>query len=193
MAMRELPADRPAAASGRALPWDALAAVIASLIGLLALGVAGYTAYLQRQQVRAEVWPYLLWASSDVATQYMWINKGVGPAIVHSAQVLVGGKPQRNWKAVFQSLGLEDIDYGQSTFSGNVLSAGETLQWLTFPSGDDFRRFRAAAARAKLEFRACYCSTLGECWRVRTPDWTGADRAPLDSCPAVPDGAQFDD
>jgi hypothetical protein len=31
--------------------------VIAAGIGLLALLVAGYTAYLQRQQVRAQVWP----------------------------------------------------------------------------------------------------------------------------------------
>ena len=39
--------------------WDGLAAVIAAFVGLLALLVSGYTAYLQRQQVRAQVWPYL--------------------------------------------------------------------------------------------------------------------------------------
>ena len=32
----------------RARHWDALAAVIAALIGVLALFVSGYTAYLQR-------------------------------------------------------------------------------------------------------------------------------------------------
>ncbi len=88
---------------------------------------------------------------------------------------------------------LEDIDDGRRTFNGNVLSAGETLQWPTFPARGDFRRFRAAAARSKPEFRACYGSTLGECRRVHTPDWTAADRAPPDSCPAVPDDLQLDD
>ena len=34
-------------------------AVIATLVGLCALCVSGYTAYMQRQQVRAAVWPIL--------------------------------------------------------------------------------------------------------------------------------------
>jgi len=33
--------------------------VIATLIGCVAVCVAGYTAYMQRQQVRAAVWPIL--------------------------------------------------------------------------------------------------------------------------------------
>ena len=36
----------------RARNWDALAAIIAALIGAFALVVSGYTAYLQRTQVR---------------------------------------------------------------------------------------------------------------------------------------------
>jgi uncharacterized membrane protein YebE (DUF533 family) len=42
----------PVAKPGR--KWDAYAAVIASFIGLLALAGSGYTAYVQRQQVRAQ-------------------------------------------------------------------------------------------------------------------------------------------
>ena len=34
-------------------------AVIATLVGFCALRVSGYTAYVQRQQVRAAVWPWL--------------------------------------------------------------------------------------------------------------------------------------
>ncbi|MGH8155426.1 MAG: hypothetical protein ACREP0_09375 [Rhodanobacteraceae bacterium] len=51
--------DPRGAATKRGIRWDAMAAIIASLVGLLALIVAGYTAYIQRQQVRAQVWPYL--------------------------------------------------------------------------------------------------------------------------------------
>ena len=39
--------------------------VIATIVGLLALCVSGYTAYMQRQQVRAAVWPILEFDSSN--------------------------------------------------------------------------------------------------------------------------------
>jgi hypothetical protein len=39
--------------------------VIATLIGLLAVSVAAYTAYMQRQQVRAAVWPILEFDSGN--------------------------------------------------------------------------------------------------------------------------------
>jgi hypothetical protein len=173
--------------------WDAAAAIIASLVGLLALVVAGYTAYIQRQQVRAQVWPYLLWANSDTQTEYMWLNKGVGPAVIKSAQVFVGGKPQRDWNAVMRSLQLDGMSFGQSTFNHNVLSAGEKLDWLKFRNHEDFRKFRDAASQARLDFRICYCSTLGDCW---TNDSTRVDRnirVPVAKCPAVPASQQFDD
>lgn len=177
----------------REIRWDAAAAVVASLVGLLALAVAGYTAYIQRQQVSAQVWPYLLWANSDNQTDFMWINKGVGPAIVETAQVLVAGKPQRNWEAVMRSLRLEPIHYGQSTLNGNVLSAGETLEWLKFMDHASFQRFRETARRAKLDFKVCYCSTLGDCWVNDTTKGNGNVRIPVDKCPAVPESQQFDD
>src|SRR3569832_1502017 len=86
--------------------WDAFAAVIAALIGLLALCVSGYTAYLQRQQVRAQVWPYLEPGMSGNKRELIVFNKGVGPAIVEGVQVFVDGKPQHNWSEVFSALGL---------------------------------------------------------------------------------------
>ena len=42
--------------------------VVATFIVLLAVCVAGYTAYMQRQQVRAAVWPILEFDSSMVPT-----------------------------------------------------------------------------------------------------------------------------
>ena len=50
---------------GREIRYDAIAAVIATLVGMLALLVAGYTAYIQRQQVRAQVWPWLVAGNND--------------------------------------------------------------------------------------------------------------------------------
>ena len=46
----------------RASRYDA---VIATFVGLCALCVSGYTAYVQRQQVRAVVWPILEFQTSN--------------------------------------------------------------------------------------------------------------------------------
>lgn len=184
--------DVLAASAKRGIRWDAVAAIIASLVGLLALAVAGYTAYIQRQQVRAQVWPYLMWASSDTQSEYMWINKGVGPAIVKSTLVLLDGKPQRDWKAVMHSLQVDPQGYGQSTFNHNVISAGETLQWLIFKDHDHFQAFRSAA-RDKLDLKVCYCSTLGDCWVNDSTRGDGNHPIAVDKCPAVPESQQFRD
>ena len=71
--------------------WDAYAAIIATLIGLLALLVSGYTAYVRRQQLRAQVWPYLTVSSSNVppSVGYHVINSGTGPARVIAVRVTV--------------------------------------------------------------------------------------------------------
>ncbi|HET7930600.1 MAG TPA: hypothetical protein VFL63_04320 [Rhodanobacteraceae bacterium] len=188
-----LPPDESQIASAkRGIRWDALAAIIASFVGLLALIVAGYTAYIQRQQVSAQVWPYLLWASSDTSSDFLWVNKGVGPAIVKSTLVLIDGKPQRNWKEVMQSLRIAPPDYGQSTFNHNVISAGETLPWIIFKSHDQFQLFRQAA-RKRMDFKVCYCSTLGDCWVNDGTRRDGNTRFPVDTCPAVPESQQFHD
>lgn len=180
------------ATTARFVHWDALAAIVASLVGLLALLIAGYTAYIQRQQVSAEVWPYLLSASSDSGSDYLWLNKGVGPAIVKTTVVLVDGKPQSDWNAVMRSLHVDPQGYGQSTFNHNVISAGETLEWLTFKDHDQFRAFRNAA-RDRLEFKVCYCSTLGDCWVNDTARGNGNTRLAVGKCPPVPESRQFDD
>lgn len=182
-----------AASAKRGIRWDAAAAIIASLVGLLALVVAGYTAYIQRQQVSAQVWPYLLMASSDMSSEYMWLNKGVGPAQVESVEVFVNGKPQHDWPAVMVALQLEKAGFRQSTLSGNVVSAGEKVDWLQFTNRNDFLAFRTAARQAKFGVKLCYCSTLGDCWvnDSTKADWN--DRHAVDKCPAVSEPSQFQD
>src|ERR1044072_1365390 len=105
--------------------WDAVAAIVAALIGFLALGVSGYTAYVQRQQVRAQVWPYLLVGNYDPELALKVLNKGVGPAIVRGVQLWVDDSPQPDWKHALAALGAPQNDIQISTLGGNVLSPGE--------------------------------------------------------------------
>lgn len=186
------PREEAPASRMHSLRADGLAAVIATLVGMLALLVAGYTAWIQRQQVRAQVWPSLLWVTMDAESRYVWMNKGVGPALVNSVEVRVDGKPQPGWREVFQALGLERPAYGTSTLVDNVIAAGETLPWLVFYDNNDLTTFRRAA-EGRLAFRVCYCSTLGDCWINDSSAGSGNPRIPASSCPTLPEATRFQD
>ncbi|HZW19554.1 hypothetical protein [Luteimonas lutimaris] len=183
MGTGEPQAPGPEASHGR--DWNAVAAVIAALIGLLALAVSGYTAWLQRQQVRAEVWPYLQPGISPSQHNMNLSNKGVGPASVQRVTLYVDGRPQRDWPHAFDALGLPELrDTAASTINGIVLSPGETIQQITLRDADAFARFYRQYPRIQL--RLCYCSALGECWiydeRERSAD---TRRQAIAACPAI--------
>src|SRR5690625_446630 len=116
---------------------DRLAAFVAALVGMLALLVAAYTAWIQRQQVRAEVWPSLLWMTMDSESRYVWMNKGMGAALVNSVEVMVDDLPVSSWNDVFHALQFEPAESGTSTLADNVLAPGETLPWLVFKKHED--------------------------------------------------------
>jgi len=181
------------AMSGRKVrDWNAFAAIVASLIGLMALVVSGYTAYVQRQQVRAQVWPYLMIGYADVERARIVFNKGVGPALIRSVQVLVDGKPQPDWTHVMTALGLSDkISLQQSTLANNVLSANEKLDILIVADEESYRAFREQSVH-RASTRICYCSTLEDCWMYddhRQPDEPRTQ--PIDRCPELPSGQAF--
>jgi hypothetical protein len=171
---------------------DGVAAVIAAFVGLLALVLSGYTAYIQRQQVRAQVWPYLEPNSSSSKRELFVSNKGVGPAIVRGVRLTVDGAPQRNWKAVFAALGLHyDHHIPYSSLNGTVISANDRVEQLAFPTDEDFAAFAAQGHRVNLQI--CYCSSLGECWLFDdTQHGPASQHQDVARCPAWGDGEFFD-
>lgn len=175
--------------------WDGAAAVIAAMVGLLALGVSAYTAYIQHQQVRAQVWPYLE-AGNDDGNQSIYVyNKGVGPAIVRSAQVFIDGKPQTDWAHVLTSLGVPPHDYVQSTLNPGVLSAGEQVRVIGIKDEDRWKAFRAGAV-GRMTMDICFCSTLDECWIYSDQHPVGYKTIAqlvhaVDRCPSLPEAEVF--
>jgi hypothetical protein len=167
-----VPEDRPTRGASR---YDAL---IATFVGVCALCVSGYTAYMQRQQVRAAVWPILEFDSSNAPDIHFTLsNKGVGPAIIKDVIVRVDGLPMRNWTEVFEKLlGRGEHHASESDISGRVLSAGQSMDILT-PFNDDGKPIafdrsnpffvKMDKDRARLTVEICYSSTLGECWTLR--------------------------
>lgn len=153
-------------------------AVIATFVGLCALCVSGYTAYVQRQQVRAAVWPILEFGSSNNPDIHFTLaNKGVGPAIIRHVVVNVDGQPVRNWKeALGKILGPGEHLFSESDMTDRVLAAGESMT-VFIPCDPENNPLKFDKSnplwvqmnkeRNRVTVEICYSSTLGECWTVR--------------------------
>ena len=153
-------------------------AVIATFVGFLALCVSGYTAYMQRQQVRAAVWPILEFNSSNAPDIHFTLaNKGVGPALIRQVIMKVDGQPVRNWKEMLEKLlGPGEHLGSESDINGHVFAAGESMTVFTprDPENNPLNFDKSNPLWVKMNkdrFRVtaeiCYCSTLGECWTLR--------------------------
>lgn len=193
----------------RTVNWDAVAAIIAALVGLLALVVGGYTAYVQHQGVKAEikgvraqVWPYLEigetgslpnHTGSSAGGRLIAINEGVGPAIVRSMQVFVNGKSEPDWIHVFKAVDVQPSNRSFSTLNKSVLSPRKTLGFLVIHGQKDWSRFKKKLYKY-IVIRVCYCSTLGRCW-LSTLDFKNPIRqgVPVSSCPNAKKTVQFID
>ena len=152
-------------------------AFVATFIALLAVSVAGYTAYMQRQQVRAAVWPILEFDSSNGPNIHFTVsNKGVGPAIIKHVSMKVDGQPVKNWNEVLgRLLGPGQHKFSESDISGHVFAAGESMDVFT-PRDPDYNVLtdrlnplwiQLNKDRGRVTTEICYCSTLGECWILR--------------------------
>src|SRR6266487_3739257 len=159
----------------RASRYDA---VIATLVGLCALCVSAYTAYVQRQQVRAAVWPILEFDSSNAPDIHFTLaNKGVGPAIIRHVILKVDGQPVRNWREALEKiLGPGEHLGSESDMNGHVFAAGESITVFTPHDPEDnplnFDKsnplwVKMNKERFRVTVEICYSSTLGECWTLR--------------------------
>jgi hypothetical protein len=174
----------------RASRYDA---IIATLVGLCALGVSAYTAYVQRQQVRAAVWPILEFDSGNGPIHFTLANKGVGPAIIRHVIVMVDGQPVRNWKEALEKiLGPGEHLGSESDMSGHVLAAGESRTVFTPHDAENnplnFDKsnplwVKMNKERLRVSVEICYCSTLGECWTLRASGLAPSTTTEARHCP----------
>lgn len=184
----ELLAERAAARPRR--DWDALAAVIAAFIGLLALGVSGYTAYVQREQLRAQVWPHLTLESSNVDPDSAWhvTNVGTGPARVTAMRVVVDGAPATTWGDVERAAGYRNGEgVTRSYISRAIIPAGKQILFARPNTGEPSQgKFKDLLPDGKhmLRVTLCYCSVLDDCWVASSGDGMLDGRAITDDgCP----------
>jgi hypothetical protein len=167
--------------------------VIATIVGFLALCVSGYTAYMQRQQVRAAVWPILEFDNSNGPIQFTLANKGVGPAIIRNVIVRVDNQPVQNWTEVLNKLlGPGEHHYAEDDMGGRVLSADESITVFTpqdaanHPINFDRSNplwVKLNTERFRVTVEICYCSTLRECWTLRGGGPSPNSTTPTRRCP----------
>jgi len=174
--------------------------IIATFIALLAVGVAGYTAYMQRQQVRAAVWPILEFDSSNGPIRFTLANKGVGPAIIKHVILKVDNRPVKNWAEVLEKiLGPGYYPGEESDMSGRVFAAGESIA--VFTPHDEAQNpipfdksnplwAKLDTDRSRVTVEICYCSTLGECWTLRGGGLTAGTTTQTRRC-ATPSDITF--
>jgi hypothetical protein len=172
--------------------------VVATFIALLAVCVAGYTAYMQRQQVRAAVWPILEFDSSNAPDIHFTLaNKGVGPAIIRNVIVKVDDQPVKNWREAMEKLlGPGEHLVSESDMSGRVLAPNESMTVVTARDANNnplvFDKSNALwvtmnKERFRVTAEICYCSTLGECWTLRAGGLTPGTTAETRRCPTPSD------
>jgi len=168
--------------------------IIATFIALLAVCVAGYTAYMQRQQVRAAVWPILEFDSSNGPVRFTLADKGVGPAIIRHVIVKVDDQPVKNWAEVLEKILGPGYHPGEeSDMSGRVFAAGESIN--VFTPHDEAQNpipfdksnplwAKLDTGRGRVTVEICYCSTLGECWTLRAGGLTPGTTTEIRRCPS---------
>jgi hypothetical protein len=148
---------------------------------------------MQRQQVRAAVWPILEFDSSNGPDIHFTLsNKGVGPAIIRHVSVNVDGQPMRNWNAVLDKfLGPEKHRFSESDMSGHVLAPNESMTVFT-PHDVEGNALTDRSNplwvemnkdRGRISVEICYSSTLGDCWTLRAAGLTPGTTTETGRCP----------
>ena len=175
--------------------------IIATFVGVCALCVSAYTAHVQRQQVRAAVWPILEFDTSNAPDIHFTLaNKGVGPAIIRHVIVKVDGQPVRNWKeALGRILGPGEHLLSESDMRGHVLAAGESMTVFTPRDAENnllnFDKsnplwVKMNKDRGRVAVEICYSSTLGECWTLHATGLTPSTTTESGRCPS-PSASSF--
>jgi hypothetical protein len=172
---------------------EMFAIAASGLAGLLSLLVSTYNVYLQRAQVRAQVWPNVEWLYNgrDGAYEQVLKNTGIGPARVAGARVSIDGKPFDTWANLMpEVLGhnplLRDgIEFGggYSQIHGRTVPAGTELSAMkvSVVDGPQAQAKHQALVDAfdRVRTEICYCSALDDCWLFDNQEGTKA----VSKCP----------
>lgn len=174
---------------------DAILAISAIFISLVSVVLGIENAVAMRQLVAANSWPFVNVGVSNgnaeggAALNLMIQNKGVGPAKIRSLEVFYDGKAMQGEDTLLRAMGGKSIPVVRSRVVGSVLSADETVNFLSVPepSVAPADLLQLARLSDKITLRTCYCSAFDECWVTdRTVKPATTEEVDVCPVPAVP-------
>jgi hypothetical protein len=153
---------------------DIVIALSAIIVSVASLWVALRANETQEQLLKASVWPYILFDSSNAtatgARQLVFEvrNEGVGPALVRSVAVSYNGRYYPTFEALMTACCklVHARDIFSSTMQNAVIVAHDSVPFIDMPPNQfdlsEYKRIRPQ--RSKIQIQMCYCSVLGDCW-----------------------------
>ena len=179
----------------KAFRLDFFIAVGALVMNIITTAALVYQTHVVHDSYAVALWPYV-----GVETNYGWTdgsgievsvrNDGFGPALIHSAQLSVDGKPVTGWKEYAQALLSDPIikRLKRGSLKGETGSAASIDGSTIVRSGDSKMLLRIHAPYAipqrlfnkhKIALDFCYCSLNGSCWTLHSEPGAGRITRPL--------------
>jgi hypothetical protein len=169
---------------------DLFAALTSGFVGALALATSLYNVYLQRQQLRAAVWPRLEIRQENSEDDYKLFiaNRGVGPAQIQRIRMSVNGEQLPSLKAVMEHLpGPEGPEWIGGLALTTLSPGGDVLVFELNWAG----ALRLMQKDKILTVEFCFCSTLDECWHTALPFKPSTPETTLPTPDCRPDSPPF--
>jgi hypothetical protein len=171
-------------------------AVTGFLVGVIALFAALNEADAVRKQQMASVWPHITVRDINYGEiegerfEVVVGNRGIGPARVVSAEVLLDGASVESWIKFVEPLS-DGQQFSISNFrvSGSVLAPKEDV--IAFAINEEYapkamiEAVREVVWSRRVNILICYCSVFDDCWRLNA---MAEETTAVDKCPA-PDAA----
>lgn len=174
------------------------AELFAVIVSTASIAIAVLGNRTQERLLAASVWPYLSFSSgntSDDGTRKIIAltveNSGNGPARVRRFTLEYAGTPMPSGSELLQRCcAFQPAMLITSPIVGKVLRPGEQVNLLQLPWNDAIADGWRHLDRARFAFvySACYCSTLGECWTVRSDR---DEPQPVSTCAPMPPQQQW--
>lgn len=158
----------------RLLRPDFIVALLAVVIGLSTMFVYIYQARIMSRQVQATTWPYLEanFSQGDDGLLVSVRNKGIGPASVEAAFVVVDGKrladDQRSVDSLARALvgTQKNVLTGYTNLNSRVISPGDIVEFLEVKDTANATILMKSLIEHRFHVEICYRSVLGDHWRV---------------------------
>ncbi len=155
--------------------WNAelIVASLAVAIGVCTMFVYIYQAKIMSKQMHAAAWPYLEMIFSNSGSKFSINvhNKGVGPAIIKDAAVILDkvrySDTQKNVDSVTYLLtGKHKLLNGYSNVNNRVIAPGEAVTFIEVTDSVSVTLLLRSLAKHSVQLEVCYCSVFDECWKA---------------------------